>query len=145
MISCGSGWRWTQWWISSPYRPCLCQFIWTGAGWVSLQTLSLFLSFWPSCQSLNPRAVVTGTAQTTNRWDKVMMRQGRMFEQEILLLFFFIIKPSWHGLLSLSVVGNPTIVTKCHGLKTRQTAKMTVGLTRRKFGRMARMGEDLGL
>lgn len=46
MISYGSGWRWIQWWISSPSRLCLCLCIWTGAGWVKhspiTDTLPLF-------------------------------------------------------------------------------------------------------
>lgn len=59
--------------------------------------------------------------------------------------FFIIIKLSCHGLLSLSVVGNPRIATKCHGLETRQTAKMTVWLRWKRLRRMARTGNDLGL
>lgn len=32
MTSCGSGWRWTRWWISSRFLRCLCPSTWTGAG-----------------------------------------------------------------------------------------------------------------
>lgn len=39
--SCGSGWRWTLWWISSLCHQCSCRCILTGAGWVSLYS-SLF-------------------------------------------------------------------------------------------------------
>ena len=35
-ISCGSGWRSTLWWTSSPCPPCLSPYTWTEVGSVSL-------------------------------------------------------------------------------------------------------------
>ncbi len=141
MISCGSGWRWTQWWTSSQYRPCLCQCIWTGAGWVSLQTLLTLFSSWPSCQSLQPRAAVTGAAQTTDRWDK-----GQTDDETRANVWtgdFRIIKPCCHGLLSLSVAANPRIATKCHGLGLDKLQRWQWGLGEEELGRMIGTWDDL--
>ncbi len=99
----------------------------------SPNTLLTLFSSWPSCQSLHPRAAVTGAAQTTDRWDK-----GQTDDETRANVWtgdFMIIKPCCHGLLSLSVAANPRIATKCHGLGIRQTAKMTVGLRWRKTGK----------
>lgn len=38
MTSCGSGWRWTQWWTSSRCLQCLCLCTWTGVGSVRMPT-----------------------------------------------------------------------------------------------------------
>lgn len=35
--SCGSGWRWIQWWTSSPSLRFLCRCTWTGAGSVRMR------------------------------------------------------------------------------------------------------------
>lgn len=92
-------------------------------------------SSWPSCQSLHPRAAVTGSAQPA-RWDTGQTdneTRANVWNRD-----FMIIKPSFHGLLSLSVTGNPRIATKYCGLETRQTEKMRVGLRWRRAGKDGR-------
>lgn len=105
MISCGSGWRWTRWWTSSLCRQCLCQCIWTGAGWVSNPSpcppsLSLPNSP-PQRWSLGHQSVPTAHPQWQSlrlplqRWNDqtggrqgsrmMMRRQRRMLGQAILL------------------------------------------------------------
>lgn len=96
----------------------------------SPNTLLTPFSSWPSCQSLHPGR--RSQEQIKPRIDeinaKLMMRQGQMFEQEILWLLSQAAMVCCHSLFA----ANPRIATKCHGLGIRQTAKMTVGLRWRR-------------
>lgn len=61
MISCGSGWRSTQWWTSSRFRPCLYQCTWTGVGLVRQFAFNLEAFIFKTLQPVAPSSGLSGS------------------------------------------------------------------------------------